>query len=475
MRIIGRKQRALRVDPMNVPARLLPILGRPLDELSEENLAHLIGVREDEDLDFKSALYGSSDKDKAELAADIASFANTRGGLIVIGIHEESNEALRLVPVELPTTQEEDLRIHLVVAGRIAPPPRVDVRIIPSACSGKGFVLIAVPRSPAAPHAVRDGDHLRYLVRSGPGKRALSESEVADAYARRMHGLADQTQRIHVVHDECLSRVDREVGAWLSVALVPDVPGSIELNVSTPRRIAEWFRQRKHTCLRSSILNSEDLQPSINIQRVVLSSYRQKGSMLAAASHFELYTDGAGAGAVVVGRLRTSERADPHQFDEELPSRFAIVHDETLVFETAHLLMLLAAHAVENTATFGSARVLAAVGLMRDDQGEIANLLYHYRGDFGGGAVSGRFVTEEVASEHTIDLGELSAPGPTQLAVARFVLLDLWAGFGYAEPWQISPDGQIRRLYLRQWKPAAEEWASRTGVAVVDEIIHIGA
>jgi predicted HTH transcriptional regulator len=75
-------------DPY-VPARLVPLLGEDLDSIDEQGLARLIGVPEDDDIDYKSDVYSGSERKRYDLPTDVAAFANWRGGLIVIGIEAE--------------------------------------------------------------------------------------------------------------------------------------------------------------------------------------------------------------------------------------------------------------------------------------------------------------------------------------------------------------------------------------------------
>ncbi|MEV0590347.1 hypothetical protein [Nonomuraea cavernae] len=75
------------------PRRLEVLLGAPLDLVTYDQIAALVGnadAREAEDLDYKGAIPGG-DKEKTEkgnhdTAVDVATFANHIGGLIVVGM-----------------------------------------------------------------------------------------------------------------------------------------------------------------------------------------------------------------------------------------------------------------------------------------------------------------------------------------------------------------------------------------------------
>src|SRR4051794_16870617 len=95
-------------SPPGWTIRLQDLLGSPVGELGEVHLDRLVsdGVREDSDIDFKQTLYGNTDQERRELAADIAAMANDRGGLIAIGIRDENDVAIELTPVELVDGEE---------------------------------------------------------------------------------------------------------------------------------------------------------------------------------------------------------------------------------------------------------------------------------------------------------------------------------------------------------------------------------
>src|SRR6266704_2206470 len=126
--------------------RLQAIFGVPLDDLQYEHLEALVPnqVSEAFDLDFKGSQYGNADRDRRDLATDVAALANTAGGLLVL----------------------------------------------------------AVVRSPLAPHAVIVNQGLRYPRRNGTTTRYLSEPEVASAYRERLAGAQRQAARVEEIEGE---------------------------------------------------------------------------------------------------------------------------------------------------------------------------------------------------------------------------------------------------------------------------------
>jgi hypothetical protein len=144
-------------------------------------------VREDHHHDFKAKLADGA-AGNTHLAIDLASFA-VDGGLLVVGVDE--NPSPHLVPL---TTAGLPERIDQIAGSRIDPPLRVTTRTIPAVDQpGRGYLVVAVPASPAAPHAV---DHV-YRGRSDTTNTRLSDAEV-----RRIH---DQRRRTQADADDLLS------------------------------------------------------------------------------------------------------------------------------------------------------------------------------------------------------------------------------------------------------------------------------
>jgi predicted HTH transcriptional regulator len=179
--------------------RVEALLGSNLEAVTYEHVSRLIQghVVEDADLDFKSEVH----RDGADLAADVSAMANTRGGVLVIGLTEDGGAASAATPV--PLSDEVTNRMKQWLAQYVVPYVATDIYRVPSgADSTVGFYLVVVARSPHAPHAVWKRESLRFYHRDGGRNRPLSESEVADAYRNRFREAREQVQRLGTVSAE---------------------------------------------------------------------------------------------------------------------------------------------------------------------------------------------------------------------------------------------------------------------------------
>src|SRR5208283_1675593 len=147
--------------------------GVPVDALDESAIQSAINshIPEDVDLDWKEAHYPQHKNH--EMAKDIAQLANTLGGIIVLGVKEQNGCADSPLHVALGDDQER--RIREVVSSRIRPfLPGINFKSIETSPE-VGYLIIAVPQSADAPHAVVESNHLAYPVRDGTKTRWLSE------------------------------------------------------------------------------------------------------------------------------------------------------------------------------------------------------------------------------------------------------------------------------------------------------------
>lgn len=224
--------------------RIRSLLGASEEEVTYDQVADLVSrqIEEDIDLDFKRALYELRGSNAREFAKDIAAFANTRGGLIVIGIDETDagGVANELVPVAFPTEAELERRLADAVANYSAPRALFRVRRVPSPGDpNKGFVLIFVPKSTLAPHAIRDEERLRFVVREQRQARNLAEHEVATLYRERFTRLSDIDARSAVIVRDARAAWRRSPQLFIDGVLVPEQAGSRPVDGSLIRQFQD--------------------------------------------------------------------------------------------------------------------------------------------------------------------------------------------------------------------------------------------
>jgi hypothetical protein len=159
--------------------------GKPLLDIDENDLNNLIGTKEDRKTDFKSAAYPSYPSDKhawkAELCADIASFANAVGGWIICGMKEQKGIATEVCGLgENINVERELLRLEQTANSGIEPIiPGLHFHSIDLTDDNKA-IIIHIPRSFAAPHKVNATS--KFHIRRSMGKDEMDIDELRRAF-----------------------------------------------------------------------------------------------------------------------------------------------------------------------------------------------------------------------------------------------------------------------------------------------------
>jgi len=119
------------------------------------------GISENVNLDYKQQL-------PKELEKTISAFANTYGGIILIGVKEHDSKPK--LPVEGIDFQEhyED-RIMNIIVDNIYPPIIPEIQVCPQR-NNKTFIIIRIPQSNDTPHAIR-GNTEAYIRTGNRNKR----------------------------------------------------------------------------------------------------------------------------------------------------------------------------------------------------------------------------------------------------------------------------------------------------------------
>lgn len=222
-------------------------------------------IAETDQLDWKSTLHlsppsGAPTDARArralqlELAKDIAAMTNTRGGLIICGVDEQSDGPHLITDLgDLNTGTVTKLdQIRQVAYNQIYPPVPVDFTPMTATTgpnAGKTILAIHVPESDDAPHLVhpnvsenKDGWMIA-PTRSGSHTRNMTEKELEAAYRRRIDGRRARERELREMLDELVERrthrlIDDDPGTFVAIAR-PTRPRRGTLPGSNASRTAE--------------------------------------------------------------------------------------------------------------------------------------------------------------------------------------------------------------------------------------------
>lgn len=152
--------------------------------LTPAELARVLAEGEGSRAEFKLGLPRPE-----KVARSLCALANTRGGLLVVGVDDLG----RARGVTDPAAVQRELRR---VARELVEPP-VPVRTQRVALEGRAVVVSSVPLSPDRPHAARREDgSAEVVVRVGSSNRAARGAALeALRYQRRGRGSLDELER----------------------------------------------------------------------------------------------------------------------------------------------------------------------------------------------------------------------------------------------------------------------------------------
>jgi Putative DNA-binding domain len=426
----------------------------PLDQLRAEHVRALVSshVREAFDIDFKATTYGHSDRQKRDLAVDVAALANTAGGVIVLGVEEDDQAQASSAPgVDL--TDDVTRHIEQVVADLVFPKPDYDILPVPDENAlAHGFVVIAVPRSPNTPHAVQVNQQaLRYPKRNDTTTRYLYEHEVAAAYRERLAGAARQGERAIEVEREAIRRLETAADPWVIVSLVPDLPGDFTIS----KDVFQAFRDQVIGSRAAIVGNNHFLRASVGRRRLLADGTRDN-SPLTAWVTVELHADGAGVYGLMVPDLYSRDRT----MRPDLPQ---LVFDESLVIAVLSGLLYLARHGRDRTAAGGNA---VARAQLLPISGDRPMAVGHMRLGVADSRSPNALEVSPGPAEAVTALDVIAQPGPELFSVAAVLSDEIGQAFGVPEMGQLTHGGELRLPYWspHTWRNEMVAWAKQHGI-----------
>jgi hypothetical protein len=436
--------------------RLTSRLGAEIGELTPAHLQALCDLRmpEDVDLDFKSedTYTTTAPGGLDELAKDVTALANARGGLIIIGIAEDSQGRAHSLS-EVTVSDNKIGQMYSGLRARVVPYlPDIWINNLETVNgSGAGYVLITVPGSAIAPHAVRVTSRPQYSFARRVGRTTawLEESEIAALYRDRFR-LAeehrDKVVKVLELGSEWTRRI-RPAAAdriWLDVAFVPSVPADRFVDLAHISGLSDFFKEhsRPGAAPHPVLKEFEGQTPGVLRGRLRLEPRLSSTAM-------EAYADGR-------VYLRTEVGFPPSHGGPAPVLNFTVMEYWLLT------LLHAAARYSEWTGAYGDADVLAVLTGPTTIVPSTIPLVGRY---VSYDEPRERTDTAPVHATSTLDA--LAGDAGQLQACARRIASDLLADLGHVETTMLKTDGRIlsARLDL-QARTNLECWMREAGLPV---------
>jgi hypothetical protein len=165
------------------------IFGKPWNEVTVDDLDQLVQLRfsEGTTLDFKSFLPEKNQEEAwVRFLKVVAAFANTKGGTLLIGVHENGGIASKIEGIEIENWERFRQNLNQKISNSLDKQLiGIEFSLIPL-ISKKSVVAIEIPFSMRSPHRVRvrEGEHV-FVKRVEADTVEMSTEEIQYAFLRR--------------------------------------------------------------------------------------------------------------------------------------------------------------------------------------------------------------------------------------------------------------------------------------------------
>ena len=153
-----------------------------IDQITENEIKKLIEekVPESVHLEYKREIKFSNDRDKTELLADVCSFANSGGGIIIYGIEEgkDENSGLPKQITGLTINIDETIRSLGESVRKGIEPVLIGLRIDSIKIDEKIVLILFIPRSSNLPHRVKFKNKNRFYKRADANRYEIPIEEL---------------------------------------------------------------------------------------------------------------------------------------------------------------------------------------------------------------------------------------------------------------------------------------------------------
>jgi len=162
----------------------MELFGKAIIDLSIDNINTIVHnkIPESRIIEYKLELHSETDAGNKEFLKDISAFANTVGGYLIYGIHEQKGIPVEIKGVEVADFDKIKLRFESLLRTGVDPPIR-GLDFVPlDFKDSKKVIVVHVPKSISRPHVVKIKNHFRFYGRNSSGVHMLEIDDLRRAF-----------------------------------------------------------------------------------------------------------------------------------------------------------------------------------------------------------------------------------------------------------------------------------------------------
>ena len=202
--------------------------GPLIDDMVDRAIAQ--GLRETDDLDWKSELPPRGAITSSDFPKDVAAMANSGGGTLVFGVTESQKSATgRKDTGELNETSERALRSAAVTA---VSPPIFGLEIVQLGELGNQCVVIVIPPSIDGPHLIYRNEYFGAPIRNDADTVWMKERQIEAMYRARFDERRRSTEVLDKLYTEAAAMRTPDGPAWIVAVAHPRLQTTLPMRPS---------------------------------------------------------------------------------------------------------------------------------------------------------------------------------------------------------------------------------------------------
>ncbi|MEU7971007.1 ATP-binding protein [Micromonospora sp. NPDC049089] len=202
-------------------------LGDPSGPLTGEMIDRAIaqGLRETDDLDWKSELPPLGAIPNSDFPKDVAAMANSGGGTLIFGVTEAQKTATgRKDTGELTEVYERGLRSAAVTA---ISPPVFGLEVLQLGEPGNQCVVVVIPPSVDGPHLIYKKEYFGAPIRNDADTVWMKERQIEAMYRARFDERRRSTEVLDKLYAESAAMRSPDSPAWIVAVAHPRLPSAL--------------------------------------------------------------------------------------------------------------------------------------------------------------------------------------------------------------------------------------------------------